>query len=180
MILFMATILKNNCLKISTYFVSRVFVARVQPYGHGNKVSCDCSKKKKKNWCSRMEFVSVPPQPYLKAHIFVTFHCFVQVFLPRKYSAVSSLALDYITLPYIANDLPLCSQCLFLTICLQWCFQKKIKSLFEVIRLMKKQGDLRIKFWKDHSSKNWTYTSVKKLLKRFKDNSKNRWKYRFK
>ena len=26
------------------------------------------------------------------------------------------------------------------------------------------------KIWKDHSSKNWTYTSVKKLLKCFKDN----------
>ena len=25
------------------------------------------------------------------------------------------------------------------------------------------------KIWKDHSSKNWTYTSVKKLLKCFKD-----------
>ena len=25
------------------------------------------------------------------------------------------------------------------------------------------------KIWKDHSSKNWTYTSVKRLLKRFKD-----------
>ena len=49
---------------------------------------------------------------YLKAHIFVPFHCFVQVFLPRKYSAVSSLALDYITLPYIVNELSLCSQVL--------------------------------------------------------------------
>ena len=25
------------------------------------------------------------------------------------------------------------------------------------------------KIWKDHSLKNWTYTSVKRLLKRFKD-----------
>ena len=25
------------------------------------------------------------------------------------------------------------------------------------------------KWWKDHSSKNWTYTSVKRLLKSFKD-----------
>ena len=25
------------------------------------------------------------------------------------------------------------------------------------------------KSWKDHSSKNWTYTSVKRLLKRLKD-----------
>ena len=25
------------------------------------------------------------------------------------------------------------------------------------------------KIWKDHSSKNWTYSSVKRLLKRFKD-----------
>ena len=25
------------------------------------------------------------------------------------------------------------------------------------------------KIWKDHSSKNWTYTSVERLLKRFKD-----------
>ena len=27
------------------------------------------------------------------------------------------------------------------------------------------------KIWKDHSSKNWTYTSKKRLLKRFKDSS---------
>ena len=26
------------------------------------------------------------------------------------------------------------------------------------------------KIWEDHSSKNWTYTSAKRLLKRFKDN----------
>ena len=25
------------------------------------------------------------------------------------------------------------------------------------------------KIWKDHSSKNWTYTSVRRFLKRFKD-----------
>ena len=49
---------------------------------------------------------------YLKAYIFVSFHCFVQVFLPRKYGAVSSLALDLITLLYIVNKLRLCSQCL--------------------------------------------------------------------
>ena len=36
-------------------------------------------------------------------------------FLPRKYSTVSSLALDYITLLYIANELPFCSQCIFVT-----------------------------------------------------------------
>ena len=82
----------------------------------------------------------------LKAHIFVPFHCFVQIFLPRKYSAVSSLALDYITLLYIVNELPLCSQCLFVTICSQWCFQKKTKSSFKMI--MKKKGSLRITFGK--------------------------------
>ena len=38
-----------------------------------------------------------------------------------------------------------------------------------MIRPMKKKSGLHIKFWKDHSSKNLTYTSVKKLLKRFKD-----------
>ena len=38
---------------------------------------------------------------YLKAHIFVPFRYFAQVFLPRKDSAVSSLALNYITLLYI-------------------------------------------------------------------------------
>ena len=27
------------------------------------------------------------------------------------------------------------------------------------------------RIWKDHSSKNWTYTSVKRILKRFKDSS---------
>ena len=83
---------------------------------------------------------------YLKAHIFVPFHWFVQVFLSRKYSAVSSLALDYITLLYIVNELPLCSQCLFVTICSQWCFQKKTQSSFKMI--MKKKGGLRIKFGK--------------------------------
>ena len=67
-------------------------------------------------------------------------------FLPRKYSAVSSLALDYITLLYIVNELPLCSQCLFVTICSQWCFQKKTKSSFKMI--MKKKVGLRIKFGK--------------------------------
>ena len=56
---------------------------------------------------------------YLKANIFVPFHCFVQVFLSRKYS------------------------------------EKKKWSAY--------------KFWKDHSLKNCTYTSVKRLLKRFKD-----------
>ena len=35
--------------------------------------------------------------------------------------------------------------------------------------IMKKKGGLHIKFGKDHSSKNLTYTSVKRLLKRFKD-----------
>ena len=34
---------------------------------------------------------------------------------------------------------------------------------------MKKKGGLRIKIWKDHSSKNWAYTSLKRLLKCFKD-----------
>ena len=38
-----------------------------------------------------------------------------RVFLPRKYIAVSSIALDYITLLYIANELPFCSQCIFVT-----------------------------------------------------------------
>ena len=64
--------------------------------------------------------------------------------LPRKYSAVSSLALDYIILLYTVNELPLCSQCLFVTICSQWCFQKKTKSLFKMI--MKKNGSVGTKF----------------------------------
>ena len=33
-----------------------------------------------------------------------------RIFLRRKYSAVSSLALDYITLLYIVNELPFCFQ----------------------------------------------------------------------
>ena len=82
---------------------------------------------------------------YLKAHTFVPFHCFVQVFLPRKYSEVSSLALDYITLLYIVNKLPLCLQYVF-TICSQWCFQKKAEPSFKMI--MKKKGGLHIKFGK--------------------------------
>ena len=80
---------------------------------------------------------------YLKSHIFVPFYCFAQVFLPRKYSAVFSLASDYINLLYIVNELSLCSQCLFFTMCSQWCFQKKTKSPFKLI--MKKKGGLRIK-----------------------------------
>ena len=83
---------------------------------------------------------------YLKAHTFVPFHCFVQFFLPRKYSAVSSLTLQYITLLYIVNKLPLCSQYYFVTICLQWSFQKKTISSLKMIR--KKKGGLRIKFRK--------------------------------
>ena len=83
---------------------------------------------------------------YLKAHIFIPFHCFVQVFLSRKYSAVSTLVLGYITLLCIANELPLCSQCLFITICLQCCFQRKKKSSFKMI--VKKKGGLRIKLGK--------------------------------
>ena len=83
---------------------------------------------------------------YLKAHTFVTFHCFVQFFLRRKYSSVSSLTLEYITLLYIVNKLPLCSQYYFETICLQWSFQKKTISSLKMIR--KKKGGLRIKFRK--------------------------------
>ena len=83
---------------------------------------------------------------YLKAHIFVPFHCFVQVLFTKKNSAVSSLALDYITLLYIVNKLPLCSQYLFVPICSQWCFQKKTKSLLKMI--MKKKDGLRIIFGK--------------------------------
>ena len=101
---------------------------------------------------------------YLKVHIFVPFHCFVQIFLPRKYSAVSSLVLDYTALLYIFNELPLCSQYLFVTI-FTMVFSKEDKIII--------QNNYEEKGWsayrKDHSSKNWTYTSVKKNLKRFKD-----------
>ena len=83
---------------------------------------------------------------YLKVHIFIPFHCFVQVFLSRKYSAVSALVLGYIKLLCIVNELPLCSQCLFITICLQCCFQRKKKSSFKMI--VKKKGGLRIKLGK--------------------------------
>ena len=33
----------------------------------------------------------------------------------------------------------------------------------------KEKGWSAYRIWKDHSSKNWTYASVKRLLKRFKD-----------
>ena len=69
-----------------------------------------------------------------------------RVFLPQKYSAVSSLALDYITVLYIVKGMPLCSQDFFVTICSQWCFQKKTKLSLKMI--MKKKGGLRIKFGK--------------------------------
>ena len=35
--------------------------------------------------------------------------------------------------------------------------------------IMKKKGGLHIKFGKTIQRKNWTYTSVKRRLKRFKD-----------
>ena len=104
---------------------------------------------------------------YLKAHIFVPFHCFVQVFLPRKYSAVSSLALDYITLLYIVNELPLCLQCLFVTAILTMVFSKEDKIIIQ--NDYEEKGWSAQKNWKHHSSKNWTYPSVKRLLKCFKD-----------
>ena len=95
--------------------------------------------------------------------IFVPFHCFVQFFLPRKYSAVSSLALDYITLLYIVNKLPLSSHYLFVIM-----FSKEDKIIIQ--NDYEEKGWSAYKIWKDHSSKNWTCTSVKRLLKSFKDN----------
>ena len=94
---------------------------------------------------------------YLKAHTFVTFHCFVQFFLRRKYSSVSSLTLEYITLLYIVNKLPLCSQYYFETICLQWSFQKKTIS--------------SLNYLERPFIEKLTHTYVKRLLKRFKDSS---------
>ena len=87
-------------------------------------------------------------------------------FLPRKYSALISLALDYTTLLYIINELPLCLECLFVTVCSRWCFQKRTKLSFKMI--MKKRWPA-YKIWKDHSLKNWTYISVITLLKCLKD-----------
>ena len=67
-----------------------------------------------------------------------------------------SVALDYITLLYIVNELPLYSQYLFVTISSQWCFQKKTKSSFKMI--IKKKGALRIKFGKTiHRKTGLTY-----------------------
>ena len=91
-------------------------------------------------------FIYFKLMSYLKAHIFAPFHWFVQFFLPRKYSAVSSLVLGYVTLLYIVIELPLCSQYLFALIYSQWCFQKKTKSSFKMI--MKKKCGLRIRFGK--------------------------------
>ena len=94
------------------------------------------------------------------------FMVLLRFFLPRKYSAVSSLALDYITLLYIVNELPLCSVS-FCHYLFAMVFSKEdkitIQNDYEV------KGWSAYKIWKDHSSKNWTYTSVKRLLKHFKD-----------
>ena len=47
-------------------------------------------------------------------------------------------------------------------------FSKEVKIIIQ--NDYEEKGWSAYKIWKDHSSKNWTYTSVKKLLKRFKDN----------
>ena len=106
------------------------------------------------------KFIYFKLMSYLKAHIFVPLHCFVQVFLPRKCSAVSSLGLDYIILLYIVIKLPLCSvsfrHYLFIMV-----FSKEGKIII--------QNDYEEKEWpaykiqKDHSLKNWTYASVERL-----------------
>ena len=94
---------------------------------------------------------------YLRAHIFVPFHCFVQVFLPRKYSAVFLhcyiLLTNCLFAPSVFSSLSVHNG-LFVAICSQWSFQKKTKSSEKVWSAYK--------IWKDHSSKNW---------KRFKDSN---------
>ena len=67
----------------------------------------------------------------LKAHIVVPFDCFVKVILPRKYSAVPSLALNYITLLYTVNELPLCSQCFFCHYLFTMVFSKEDKIIIQ-------------------------------------------------
>ena len=103
---------------------------------------------------------------YLKAHIFVPFHCFVQVFLPEKYRTVSSLALDYITLLCIVNELSICSVS-FCHFRFTMVFSKEDKIIIQ--NDYEEKGWSAYKTWKNQSLKNWTYTSVKRLLKRFKD-----------
>ena len=46
-------------------------------------------------------------------------------------------------------------------------FSKEDKIIIE--NDYEEKGWSTYKIWKDHSSKNWTYTSVKRLLKLFKD-----------
>ena len=46
-------------------------------------------------------------------------------------------------------------------------FSKKDKIIIQ--NNYEEKGWYAYKFWKDHSSKSWTYTSVKRLLKCFKD-----------
>ena len=102
------------------------------------------------------KFIYFKLMSYFKAHIFVPFHYFVQGFFTNLCSAVSSLALDHITLLYIANELSLCSQCLFVTIIIQNDYEERGWSAYKI--------------WKNHSAKKRTYTSVKRLLKHCKDN----------
>ena len=103
---------------------------------------------------------------YLRAHILVSFHSFVQGFLPRKYSAVSSLALNYITLLYIFNE-SLFAHIVFSSLSVYNGIIKRRQNLHS--NDYEEKGWSAYKIWEDHSSKNWTYTSVKRLLKHFKD-----------
>ena len=46
-------------------------------------------------------------------------------------------------------------------------FSKEVKIIIQ--NDYEEKGWSAYKIWKDHSSENWTYISVKRLLKRFKD-----------
>ena len=88
-------------------------------------------------------------------------------FFAQKYSEVSSLAFDYLTLLYVVKKLPLCSQCLFVAICSKCCFQKKDNIIIQ--NHYEEKGGLRIKFRKTIYRKTGLTHPSKRLLKRSKD-----------
>ena len=104
---------------------------------------------------------------YLKAHIFVPFHCFVQAFPTKKIqcNVFTSVRLHCIT-TYCERTTSLLTvsfrHYLFAIV-----FSKEDKIIIQNVYEEKEWS--AYKLWKEHSSKNWTYISVKRLLKRFKD-----------
>ena len=102
---------------------------------------------------------------YLKAHIFVSFHCFLQVFFTKKiqYSVFTSVTIDItIYCSRIASLFTVSFRHYLFTMV----FSKEDKIIIQDD--YEEKGWSAYKIWKDHSSSDWSYTSVKRLLKRFK------------